>query len=94
LLKKDVDANLDLRNKLHEFSYENKGISSDLSEEKVKDLCKMYDGCIDPDLRPDWLPAPRSVEINPPAFSESPSAMLAQQHRNKLKSMKKKVTER
>lgn len=65
------------------------GMSTELSEEKVKDLCKMYDSCIDPDLRPDWLPAPRSVEIIPSSSYEPPSAMLAQQHRNKLKSRKK-----
>lgn len=89
LLKKGADANLDLRGNLHEFTYKKSGIGTELSEEKMKDLCKMYDSCIAPDLRPDWLPAPRYVEIIPPGSSECPSARLAQQHRNKLKSRKK-----
>ncbi len=91
LIKKNVDANLDLSKNLHEFTYKRMGMSTELSEEKVKDLCKMYDSCIDPDLRPDWLPAPRSVEIIPSSSYEPPSAMLAQQHRNKLKSRKKVI---
>lgn len=91
LLKKSVNADLDLIKNFHEFTYKKKGIITELSEEKVRDLCKMYDSCIDPDLRPDWLPAPRSVDNNdfPSEFFESPSVELAKQHRNKLKSRKK-----
>jgi hypothetical protein len=90
LLKKGVDDCLDLRKKLHKFTYDAKGVCSELSKEKVEDLCKMFDSCIDSDLRPQWLPAPRSINIKPSAPSETPSALLARQHRKELKAQKKK----
>jgi hypothetical protein len=46
LLKSKVSASLDIRKQLNKFSYYAKGMSPGLSEEKIQDLCKMFDTCI------------------------------------------------
>ena len=60
LLKENVNKVLDLKKESKKFTYEARGISQDLSQDKVNDLIKMYDKFIDPSLRPEWLPISRS----------------------------------
>jgi len=93
LLKEKVAASLDIRKQLKKYSYLVKGMSPKLSDEKIQDLCKMFDNCIDPELRPEWLPVPQSVTMKSPATTgEPPSAMLARRHREELKKTKRKMT--
>jgi hypothetical protein len=89
ILKKDVE-NLDLKEEAKNFTYELRGMSPDLSKEKVADLVKMYDKFIDPILRPEWLPVSQSV-TTPDISITSPSSGLAQQHRAALKKRNKAV---
>lgn len=80
------NASLNLRKRLEEFSYYEKGMSTHLSEEKMQDLCKMFDAYIDQELRPEWLPiSTRTDEANSLIDSGPPSAALARQHREELK---------
>lgn len=83
LLKANVDAG-NLMDKLPLFSYQAKGLKSDLTQEKLEDLAKMYDKFIDPSLRPAWLPT--SSLTRPPQMAiSSPSSNLARQHRAESK---------
>jgi hypothetical protein len=84
LLKKDVNAGLDLKKEVCDFTYESKKMSKDLSKEKVADLVKMYNKFIDPILRPKWLPDSKVI-TTPYVAGSSPSSELARQHRAALK---------
>jgi len=88
LLKTNVDADLDLTGEVKNFTYETKGMSPDLSKEKVTDLVKMYNKFIDPTLRPKWLPVSHTITI-PRATTSSPSSELAREHRTALKKRSK-----
>jgi len=88
LLKKNVDAGLDLTGEVKNFTYEAKGMSPDLSKEKVADLVKMYNKFIDPILRPKWLPVSHTITI-PRVTTFSPSSELARDHRTALKKRNK-----
>jgi hypothetical protein len=89
LLKKGVSSDLDLRKDIKNFTYEAKGMSKELSKEKIADLSKMYDKFIDPNLRPKWLPVGREITKSNIKIS-SPSTELARQHRKALKKRKKR----
>ena len=80
LLKKNVDAGLDLMGEVKNFTYEAKGMSPDLSKKKMADLVKMYDKFIDPILRPKWLPASYTT-TTPLVTTSTPSSGLAREHR-------------
>jgi hypothetical protein len=84
LLKKGIDACLDLKEEVKNFTYEVKGLSPGLSREKIADLAKMYDKFIDPSLRPKWLPVSSEMKTSHMIIS-SPSSELARQHRIELK---------
>ncbi len=84
LLIKEVNADLDLKKEVKNFTYEAKGMSRDLSKEKVADLVKMYDKFIDPNLRPKWLPVYHTIRTSDIKII-SPSSELARQHRVTLK---------
>ena len=61
-------------------------MSTELSKEKIQDLCKMFDAYIDPALRPKWLPTSnKTEEANSRIVIGPPSAALAKQHREELK---------
>lgn len=92
LLRKDADIDLDLKEEAKNFTYAVKGMSPELSKEKVADLVKMYDKFIDPSLRPTWLPVSASIPT-PSASMSSPSSELAQQHRAALKKRNKDVAQ-
>ena len=80
LLKKNVDAGLDLMREVKNFTYEAKGMSPDLPKQKMADLVKMYDKFIDPILRPKWLPASYTT-TTPRVTASTPSSDLAREHR-------------
>ena len=80
LLKKNVDAGLDLMREVKNFTYEAKGMSPDLPKQKMADLVKMYDKFIDPILRPKWLPA-SYAPTTPRVTTSTPSSDLAREHR-------------
>ncbi len=84
LKKEGVDKSLDLKLESGKFTYWVKGMSPDLSQEKVRDLVKMYDRFIDPDLRPEWLPVSKP-KIDTHIADFSPSSDLARQHRAALR---------
>jgi len=84
LHKEGIDKSLDLKQEYRDFTYLEKGLSSDLSQEKIRDLVKMYDRFIDPDLRPEWLPISQSKNHFDVAVSP-PSSDLARQHRAALR---------
>lgn len=84
LQKQRIDKPLDLKEQCGNFTYRAKGLSPDLSQEKVRDLVKMYDRFIDPDLRPEWLPISKSKKDSHTTFL-SPSSDLARQHRATLR---------
>ena len=88
LLKDKVDSGLDLMKESKKFTYEARGMSPELSRDKVKDLVKMYDKFIDPSLRPGWLPISQSTTHSPILIS-TPSSDLARQHRETLKRRKR-----
>ena len=88
LLKKNVDAGLDLMGEVKNFTYEAKGMSPDLSKKKMADLVKMYDKFIDPILRPKWLPASYTT-TTPLVTTSTPSSELAREHRAALKKKNK-----
>jgi len=88
LLKENVNEVLDLRKESKKFTYEARGMSQDLSQDKVNDLVKMYDKFIDLSLRPEWLPISPSTMTSQVSIS-SPSSDLARQHRAALKNRKK-----
>ncbi|MCP4401306.1 MAG: hypothetical protein GY801_28910 [bacterium] len=88
LLKEGIDAGLDLKKDMSKFTYDVKGLSPNLSEDKITDLVKMYDKFIEPVLRPKWLPV--SVQIKTSHMTaSSPSSELARQHRMELKKKKR-----
>lgn len=89
LKKRIVTKPMDLKEDLGNFTYRVKGLSPDLSPEKIRDLAKMYDRFIDPDLRPEWLPISYS-KIQSHATNLSPSADLARQHRAEMRKGKRK----
>ena len=89
LLRTDVGSDLDIRKELSEYTYKKKGLSPELSQDKIGDLLKMYDKFIDPLLRPEWLPNSARREISSPSVSK-PSSELARQHRAALKKSRKK----
>jgi hypothetical protein len=89
LLKKNVDADFDLTNEVSNYAYEPKEMSPELSQEKIRDLVKMYDKFIDPTLRPKWLPKSKSIPT-PRVTISSPSSALACQHRETLKKKRRK----
>ena len=91
LLKKKGDACWDLKEETKNFTYEVKGMSPDLSQQKVNDLVKMYDKFIDPILRPKWLPVSHPI-TTPPYTISSPSSKLAHQHRAAMKKKNKGQT--
>ncbi|ETR67194.1 MAG: hypothetical protein OMM_05269 [Candidatus Magnetoglobus multicellularis str. Araruama] len=62
MLKKEVSPDLNIGKEIKKFTYEAKGMSKELSNEKVADLSKMYDKFIDPNLRPKWLPVGREIK--------------------------------
>lgn len=80
LQKQGTDKPLDLKVESGDFTYRAKDLSQDLSQEKMRDLAKMYDRFIDPDLRPEWLPISQS-KIHTQTIDFSPSSDLARQHR-------------
>ena len=84
LHKQGIDKPLDLKQECRDFTYRVKGLSLDLSQEKIRDLAKMYDRFIDPDLRPEWLPISQS-KSHSNATIASPSSDLARQHRAALR---------
>jgi hypothetical protein len=84
LIKRNVDAGLNLRDGAEKYTYEARGMTQELSKEKMADLTKMYDRLIAPSLRPEWLPIQPSTPI-PKSSATSPSANLARQHRAELK---------
>lgn len=88
LLKKNVDAGLDLMGEVKNFTYEAKGMSPDLSKKKMADLVKMYDKFIDPILRPKWLPASYTT-TTPLVTTSTPSSELARKHRAALRKRNK-----
>jgi hypothetical protein len=88
LLKVGIDAGLDLKKKISKFTYSVKGLSPNLSEDKIADLVKMYDKFIEPVLRPKWLPVSVQVKTSHLTAS-SPSSELARQHRMELKKKKR-----
>jgi len=88
LLKKNVDAGLDLMEEVKNFTYEAKGMSPDLSKKKMADLVKMYDKFIDPILRPKWLPASYTT-TTPLVTTSTPSSELARKHRAALRKRNK-----
>jgi hypothetical protein len=88
LLKDNVNDVLNLRKESKNFTYEAKGMSPTLSEEKERDLIKIYDKFIDPILRPEWLPISQTISLsNVSTFS--PSSDLARQHKAALRKRKK-----
>jgi hypothetical protein len=89
LLKENINEVLDLMEESKKFTYEAKGMSQNLSQEKVTDLIKMYDKFIDPSLRPSFLPISQSITTSHVSTSSSPSSDLARQHRVALKKRKK-----
>jgi hypothetical protein len=89
LLKKNATVGLDLKKQVKNFTYEEKGMSPGLSDDKVRDLAKMYDKFIDPSLRPKWLPAAQSATV-PHVITSAPSIELARQHRAALKKKRNK----
>lgn len=56
LLTKNINEVLELRKESQKFTYEARGMSQDLSQDKVNDLSKMYDKFIEPGLRPSFIP--------------------------------------
>ncbi len=88
LLKDNLTEVPDLKEELKKFTYEAKGMSQALSEEKESDLIKMFDKFIDPSLRPEWLPISQSISL-PDVSIFSPSSDLARQHRATLRKRKK-----
>jgi len=70
---------------LEEFSYYKKNMSTQLSKEKIHDLCKMFDLYIQLDLRPDWLPTCTDSEQIFHIDVEAPSSEIAKKHREELK---------
>jgi len=88
LLKRNVDAGLDLMGEVKNFTYEAKGMSPDLSKKKMADLVKMYDKFIDPILRPKWLPASYTTTTHLVTTS-TPSSELAREHRAALRKRNK-----
>jgi len=95
LLNNEVSSDLDLRKKISEYTYGNRGLSFELSQDKVNDLIKMYDKFIDPMLRPEWLPNSTKNETSFPSVA-APSSELARQHRSasKKKGSKKKTAKK
>ena len=95
LLKNEARSDLDLRKKISEYTYDKRGLSFELSQDKINDLVKMYDKFVDPTLRPEWLPKSKRNEKPSPSVSE-PSSELARQHRTALKkkSRKKKTAKK
>jgi len=96
LLKSKIDACMDLRKRLKEFSYCTKQMSTELLSEKMQDLCKMFNAYINPVLRPKWLPMIKNSHDKSCVIIGSPSAELAKQHRYDLKknSRKKRKTQK
>ena len=92
LLRSNVDSKLDLNKEILKYTYRKRGLSQELSQDKINDLVKMYDKFISPVFRPEWLPV--SLE-NETAYSSAstPSSDLARKHRTALKKGKKKKTE-
>ena len=88
LLKENANEVLDLKEESKKFTYKAKGMSPDLSQDKVNDLIKMYDKFIDPSLRPEWLPISQSTTTSHVSIS-SPSSDLARQHKAALRKRKK-----
>jgi len=88
LLKKGIDVGLDLKNEISKFTYDVRGLSPDLSENKIADLVKMYDKFINPTLRPKWIPISPQIKIGHIEAS-SPSSELARQHMMNLKKEKR-----
>jgi len=88
LLKENLSENFDLKEETKRFTYEAKGLSPDLTQDKVNDLVKMYDKYIDPNLRPEWLPIAKSITTSNVSIT-SPSSDLARQHRAALRKRKK-----
>ena len=88
LLKDNLTEVPNLKVELKKFTYEAKGMSQALSEEKESDLIKMFDKFIDPSLRPEWLPISQSISL-PDVSIFSPSSDLARQHRATLRKRKK-----
>ena len=80
LQRTEVSSDLDLRKKVSEYTYNKRGLSFKLTQDKINDLVKMYDKFIDPMLRPEWLPNSTRIEISSPPVS-TPSSELARQHR-------------
>ena len=93
LLKKDVEARLNLMEEVGNYTYAAKKLNFDLSKEKQADLVKIYDKFIDSTLEPGWLPASPTVET-PRVTVFSPSSELALEHRAALmKEIEKKMLE-
>jgi len=88
LVKENDYEVLDLKKEAKNFTYEAKDMSSDLSQEKINDLVKMYDKFIDPSLRPEWLPKTQSIITANESIS-STSSDLARRHRATLRKRKK-----
>jgi len=88
LVKENDNEVLDLKKESKNFTYEAKDMSSDLSQEKINDLVKMYDKFIDPSLRPEWLPKTQSIITANESIS-STSSDLARRHRATLRKRKK-----
>ncbi len=91
LLRSDVNSKLDLKKEVLEYTYRKRGLSQELSQDKINDLVKMYDKFINPVFRPKWLPVSLRNETACP-FASTPSSDLARQHRAALKKGKKKKT--
>ncbi len=88
LLKDGIDAGSDLKKEISKFTYDVKGLSPGLSEDKIAALVKMYDKFIEPVLRPKWLPV--STQIKTSCMRTSlPSSEIARQHRMELKKEKR-----
>ncbi|MCP4337032.1 MAG: hypothetical protein GY679_04275 [Mycoplasma sp.] len=91
LLEEGTDAGSDLKKEVSNFAYDVKGLSSDLSENKISDPVKMYDRLTEPALRPKRLPVSQQIKTSHMTIS-SPSSESARQHRMELK--KKRKTEK
>lgn len=87
LKKQRIGKTLDLKQECKNFTYRVKGLSPELSQEKMRDLAKMYDRFIDPELRPEWLPISQ-LEMHSHTAVLSPSSDLARQHRAALRNSK------
>lgn len=91
LLRSNVDSKLDLNKKILKYTYRKRGLSQELSQDKINDLVKMYDKFISPVFRPEWLPVSLRNETACSSAS-TPSSDLARKHRTALKKGKKKKT--